>query len=64
MASYSREAQQISKIAWYYETKYGLEVITDPRNFHSMRGGTPVNIIPWRKVAASLKRHRTAATEE
>ena len=47
---------RLSRIAWYYEDKAGLTVISEARNDAGKYLATTVTLIPWRKIEASLQR--------
>jgi hypothetical protein len=53
----SNEPQKTrSKIAWYYEERYGIEVIVGCRDKDGGYIKTEHVKIPWRNLRASLKR--------
>lgn len=61
MSRYCLDPVRISKSAWYYETKHGLNLVMEVRDSASQLVKTTMTIIPWRKIEVSLRHHKKAS---
>lgn len=52
--------QHVSDWVWYYEEKGGICIIVQPRAKETgeLLAAVPAFVIPWRKIAGSVDRHR------
>jgi hypothetical protein len=58
MAKHSLEPQGVDDDTWYYEDKRGIDVV---HRVKFPNGTTEIIrlVIPWRKLEATMKRHRS-----
>lgn len=64
MANYSKEPQTVNVDTWFYDGKRGITVVHEARTKAGEYIQTDQFLIPWSKLEAALKRHKTTPAKK